>query len=330
MKKNKRGLIILKALPFHMGHVALINFAKDYSNDIEICVLLCTHKDESIDGIIRFNWINDYFKDEKRITPIHFEYNKRKLPATSVSSRKTSYLWSMAIKEQFGDFTHVFSSEPYGEFVAEYLNAKSVTFDIDRKNVQISATLIRKNPYLSWDFLPQQVRDYYFKKVTILGTESTGKSTLTQDLVNHFKCDSVSEVGREIVEQSDNCTFKDLELISRKHAENILSKEINKNKLLIIDSNIYITKSYADFLFKKDLNVSTDILKANQSDIYLYLNNDVPFVQDGTRLSEEDRNNLNKSHLKQLKKAGIKYHLISGNWEERFNKAVEIILENRK
>ncbi|MNY76488.1 hypothetical protein D3C86_2160880 [compost metagenome] len=46
------------------------------------------------------------------------------------------------------------------------------------------------------------------------------------------------------------------------------------------------------------------------------------FVQDGTRLSEEDRNLLDLSHRKVLAEHGIQFIEICGNWEERFEQAL--------
>ncbi|MCW3786009.1 AAA family ATPase [Marinilabiliaceae bacterium AAT] len=65
--------------------------------------------------------------------------------------------------------------------------------------------------------------------------------------------------------------------------------------------------------------------QANQCDLYLYLDKDAPYVQDGTRLTEDDRNTLDSYHKNTLKKHGINYHLIQGNWDERFNKCVEAV-----
>jgi HTH-type transcriptional repressor of NAD biosynthesis genes len=67
---------------------------------------------------------------------------------------------------------------------------------------------------------------------------------------------------------------------------------------------------------------------ANDFDLYLYLDEDASYVQDGTRLPEADRNKLNESHKQELISRGINYVLIKGNdWEERFKKAVEVVNE---
>jgi HTH-type transcriptional repressor of NAD biosynthesis genes len=63
------------------------------------------------------------------------------------------------------------------------------------------------------------------------------------------------------------------------------------------------------------------IESANRCDLYLFLTTDCFFVQDGTRLSETERESLSKSHLTEMQKASLPYTVITGNWEERFEQA---------
>lgn len=48
-------------------------------------------------------------------------------------------------------------------------------------------------------------------------------------------------------------------------------------------------------------------------------------MQDGTRFSEANRNLLDLSHKKILKQHNIDFVEIRGNWQQRFEKAVEQI-----
>src|SRR5262249_759102 len=81
----------------------------------------------------------------------------------------------------------------------------------------------------------------------------------------------------------------------------------------------------ASFLFNKELAVPFWIEELNKADLYLFLETDCPFIQDGTRISEEQRIDLSLSHKRILNDEGIKYFSINGDWEQRFQKACEII-----
>lgn len=95
--------------------------------------------------------------------------------------------------------------------------------------------------------------------------------------------------------------------------------------MVIIDTDIHITKSYSRFTFEKELEISNEIYNSNRANIYLYLNNDVEYLQDGTRLNEVERNLLDLSHRQVLADHNIEILELKGDWDERFEKAVEQI-----
>ena len=114
-------------------------------------------------------------------------------------------------------------------------------------------------------------------------------------------------------------------LVASEHAKRIGQSVRGNSPLVIIDTDIYTTLSYAKFLFHRDLQIEDQIYQANKADLYLYLNNDVEYFQDGTRLSETDRNLLDASNRSILQENNIAFIEISGNWQQRFDKAVEHI-----
>jgi len=318
-----KGFVFGKFYPFHKGHIALIDFA---SNQVDILiVLVCASDKENISGKIRQNWIEKYYQKDPKIQVQLFEYKESELSNSSESSREVSTVWAKVFQNILGRVNIVFTSEPYGEFVAEAMNIQFKNFDLVREKVSISATQIRENPFENWDYLPKVVQPYFVKKVVLLGTESTGKTTLTQKLADAFQTNYVLEQAREVANITDECTFEDLKTIIQAQTKAIQKAQENANKFLFIDTNVLITLSYAKFLFGKELAVEEEIYQANQAAIYFYLDKDAPFIQDGTRLSKERRNQLHQSHLQTLKEHQISYHLIQGNWEERFEKMLMIL-----
>ena len=162
-------------------------------------------------------------------------------------------------------------------------------------------------------------------KICLVGTESTGKTTLVKKLAEHYHTDYVPEMAREIIEGTEFCTEDHLMQIAELHAKTIREKTKTANKILFIDTDLVVTQSYSQYLFGKEMVVADWIEKENKFDLYLYLENDAPFVQDGTRLEIAERNKLNDSHKKELAKRNLSYQLITGNYEERFENAVRII-----
>jgi HTH-type transcriptional repressor of NAD biosynthesis genes len=317
-----KAFVFGKFLPFHKGHEAMIRFAITKCDCLS--VLICCSDRETVPGDTRKKWISETFLNRPNPDIQVFKYKESEYPNTSVSSQDVSRVWAIKFKELFPEHSLLITSEPYGTFVAEYMNIKHLSFDMERTAYPVSSSLISGNLSANWHFLPDSVKPSYALKVVILGTESTGKTILTKKLAQYYNCSYVHEAGRELIPNSKSFEYNDLYIVANEHAKNI-RKAILKNHLTIIDTDIHITKSYANFVFNKDLPVNDEICDANKSQLYLYLNNDVAFIQDGTRLDEQERNLLDISHRRTLANHRIPFVEITGNWQQRFEQAVTVI-----
>lgn len=324
-----KAFVFGKFLPFHKGHQAMIEFAMEHCDFLS--VLVCASDKENIQAEIRKSWIEQTFKGNERLEVLVYNYNEDELTNSSISSREVSIQWAEVFKKIFPDHSLVITSEPYGDFVAEAMGIKHVVFDLMRTKVFCSSSFINEYLEKGWKFLPDAVKPYYVKKVVILGTESTGKSTLAKNLSEHFNATLVTEAGRELIDDSNEFTIGDLYKVAKAHAKHIENACQGESPLVIIDTDLNITQSYAQFVFGEKLDLDISICTTNLADLYLYLCNDVPYIQDGTRLNEEQRNLLDESHRKTLGDRDVSIIEIRGSWEERFEKAVKCIeLMSRK
>ncbi len=318
-----KAFVFGKFLPFHKGHEAMIKFALTKCDFLT--VLICCSDKENIPDTTRKKWIEKTFETENKIEIRSYNYSERELPNTSESSQEVSKVWSEKFKAFFPDYNLVITSEEYGNYVASFMDIKHIAYDIPKQLFPVSATAVRNDIFTNWKFLPDSVKPDFTIKVVVLGTESTGKTTLTERLAKHFNCSSVKEAGRDLIANSNSFEFDDLHLVASEHAKRIYTAVLEQSPLIIIDTDIHITKSYANFIFDKTLEVENKTYNSNKADIYLYLNNDVEYVQDGTRLSENDRNLLDISHRNILQQHNIDITEITGDWEQRFDKAVTTI-----
>lgn len=318
-----KAFVFGKFLPFHKGHEAMINFALTKCDFLT--VLVCCSDKEYISAETRKNWIDKTFELFQAIEVKIFNYSENELPNSSVSSQEVSKLWSERFMNFFPDYDLVITSEEYGNYVASFMGIKHIAFDIHRQSYPVSATAVRKDLFNNWNFLPQSVKPYFAIRIVILGTESTGKTTLSENLVKYYNCSGVKEAGRDLIANSNTFEFNDLYLVASEHAKRIDQALNGESPLIIIDTNIYTTISYAKFIFNRALKVDGAIYNSNKADLYLYLNNDVEYLQDGTRLSETDRNLLDLSNREILQEHHVEIVEITGDWEQRFEKAIEHI-----
>ncbi len=321
--KMTKAFVFGKFLPFHKGHEAMIHFA--LSKCDFLTVLVCCSDKETIPDFIRKSWIEQTFVQQKNIEIQIFNYAESELPNSSVSSRTISETWATVFKKLLPDCNLLITSEPYGDFVAEYMKIQHITFDLKRTQFPVSASAVRNDIFGNWQFLPDSVKPYFALKVAILGTESTGKTTLTEKLARYYNCGYVLEAARAIIPDSNSFTFDDLPVVATAHAQRITEAITGSSPLVIIDTDIHITISYAKFTFGQTLEVSPEIYEINKAGLYLYLNNDAVYMQDGTRLSENERNLLDISHREVLRSYEIDFVEITGNWDKRFQKAIQQI-----
>lgn len=135
---KKIGFTIGKFAPLHKGHQFLIETALKEMDEFYVVIYDTNVINISIEQ--RAQWIKKLYPKVKII----YAYNSPKkygLDKESVEIQM-SYL-SNLIKDI--PVTHFYSSELYGEKVANYLNIENRLVDLERKNVPISATLIRKD-----------------------------------------------------------------------------------------------------------------------------------------------------------------------------------------
>ncbi len=95
------------------------------------------------------------------------------------------------------DITHFYSSEFYGEHMSQALGAINRPVDEARRLVPISGTAIRQNPFAHRPYLHPLVYRDLITNVVLLGTPSTGKTTLAARLAEVFNTVWMPEYGRQ-------------------------------------------------------------------------------------------------------------------------------------
>lgn len=330
--KYKVGMYGGSFNPLHLGHVNNIITASNLCDKLYV-VLSVTNDENEIDHRERFMWLKNITSEMENVEV--FEIFDKNIS-------KDTYDWETGandIKNYINKpIDVVFSGDDYqGKDRWEKLYPGSEIYYIPRNDINISSTKIRENPYKYFGYLPNCVKPYYTKKVCIIGTESTGKTTLTRNLAKYFNTTHVEEAGRYICDDAggiDNMQPYHYFEILFKHKQ--LEKEAlkNANKVLLIDTDSLITLYYYQLGFENtnELNkafedVAKGISVLNNYDLYILLEPDVEWVQDGTRTYGEPE--VRKTNNKKLKKIfddnGIRYVCVNGDYQERYEKCKQKI-----
>ena len=314
------GMILGKFLPLHKGHEYLINTASQKVDKLYIVVDNISN--EVIKVQTRMDWIKKTYPDAAVLT-----LNKELPQYPGKNPDNFWEIWQKELKKILPEaINYVFASEEYGKKLADILNAKFHMVDLKRKNIPICATKIRNNPYQYWEYLSNEAKPFYCKKICIFGPESVGKSTLTRKLARHYNTNFVPEYAREVIEKNNgNINYDHIKEIALGHNQTIKSKIKFADKLLFVDTDAITTKIWSQELFGKYPKLLDKIIDETKYSLYLLLDVDVPWIQDVARYRPDNRNIFFSKCENELKAYNKKYIKITGSWDERFNKAVKAI-----
>lgn len=337
MKMYKHGMVLGKFYPPHYGHFYLIEQAR-ISCDF-VTVFVCSLKSETISGHQRYKWVYDMYKHDDTVKVVHILKELPQHPEDHFFGVDDFYrLWINTIKKHLHGLDALFTSERYGDEFASYLNVPHILVDLNRETYPVSGTDIRTNPHKYWEFIPLHIKPYFKRKITIMGPESTGKTTLMKKLAEHFNGDMVLEYGREYTDEYPASTIdvEDFESIAEQHSDNIYDIiQHGYRPLVFIDTEAITTKLFGKmYLGDKFKSDYIEKIIDNQHDrfnldLVLVCDIDVPWVDDGTRDFPNDRHKHLDLIKRELYSRGIQFYNISGTYEERFDLAKKIIEEKQ-
>lgn len=170
------------------------------------------------------------------------------------------------------------------------------------------------------------MEDRSIKKIAIVGPESTGKSTISAQLADHYQTVWVPEFARGYCEQlTEACSWQDE--INMFYGQLQLEQELLPlaNKLLICDTTFITVKIWSDHVFGKTPSEVLDTLPNHNYDLYLLMDIDMPWQEDPLRDFPDLREHFMNIWHQELKTLNANYTLISGMGEERLQNARQAI-----
>lgn len=168
-------------------------------------------------------------------------------------------------------------------------------------------------------------------KIVLFGPESTGKTTLSRQLADHYKTVWAPEYAREYLQDKWNAEQKICEpsdilpiAIGQINSENELAK--SANRILICDTDLLETKVYSEIYFEGTVNpILEQYALENQYDLYLLTYIDTPWEPDGLRDRPNEREEMFSIFETSLTKYNRPYILLKGDEKTRLTAAVNTI-----
>ncbi len=165
---------------------------------------------------------------------------------------------------------------------------------------------------------------YTPKIIVITGAESTGKSTLTEELARHFNMPFIPELARSYIENlGRKYTYSDIEKIAELQIEQLRKYRNSDYPFIFLDTWLIVTKIWFEVIFKKEPAWLLHEIRNTNINLFLVCNTDIPWIPDAVRENGgEMREVLNSMYIETISKLNYNYKIISGKDQERFIQAL--------
>lgn len=332
-----RGLAIGKFWPPHAGHVRLIR--QLIANCDRAFVLVCASERQVPGGMERAVWLQAMFPEVEVIVDHDWcawhHPDDCRASCTELSARRVQELGLLPIDV-------VAAGESYAERFADALKAKCIR--LERHDEPSRGTYIRQDLCASWLELPRVVRAGLYRRVVILGAESTGTSTLAVDLSRRLRAPLVAEVGRtyswhlfsragsmEGIKWSQEHFWQIVNLQIQLERDSIWGDiETTPGTLgpwLICDTDTLATVAWWERYLNRDVEAIEKLASARLADLYVHTSpSDVEFddsdpLRDGAhvRLTMSDR------FRDLLRNSGRPWLEVTGSREDRVEQVVKTL-----
>jgi NadR type nicotinamide-nucleotide adenylyltransferase len=164
------------------------------------------------------------------------------------------------------------------------------------------------------------------KRIAITGPESTGKSTLAEQLAFHYKTVWVPEYAREYIGKLKLPYSKDdILTIAKKQLENENKCAEAATGFLFCDSELIVTKIWSEDKFNSCDEWILGKIEEHAYDLYLLCYIDIPWQEDPQREDPHRREYLFNLYLQELTERNFPFRVISGSGKKRVMNATKQI-----
>lgn len=163
----------------------------------------------------------------------------------------------------------------------------------------------------------------------VIGPESTGKSTLTRQLAEHFSTSHADEYARSYLERLDRpYNEEDLDCIARGQ---ILEEEqavaIAANGLVFLDTDLYVVKVWSEDRYGTCSEDTLQQIACRTYDLYLLTDIDMPWEDDPLREhgTPEERHYFFSIYYDIVQQSGLPFAVVRGLEPERLQQAIAAV-----
>lgn len=163
-------------------------------------------------------------------------------------------------------------------------------------------------------------------RIALIGPESSGKTTLAQQLAQRFNTVWVPEYARKYIAELDReYTLEDVMHIAQQQLQMEREMLCQANGFIFADTELIIAKVWCEDVFNCTPAWIEEQLPSTTYDLYLLTDLDLPWMPDPVRENPHRREYFFRLYKEHLDEMSLPYVIIRGSDDARLENAVNAI-----
>ena len=319
------AFILMTALPPTRGHTNLVHFALELADEVTVVVVTQPEEPYAAERVEAMRAACP----RARVRNIHAT-----LPGGPADNPDYWALWRRLLFDQGmrpGDL--VVASEDYGFELARATDGVYVPYDPDRGIDPVKATAIRQDPLGRFAQIHPAFQPTVRRTITVLGAESTGKTTLSRALATAIDGHWTPEWCRPYLERLPSPEVDEQRMTTIWHAQRAQQRHATTlvdRPFLVQDTDLFATlgfwRNWRPGQAPTDLATDAHALRSH---LYLLTPATIPFAPDPLRYGVTERETSDAFWVDLAEEFGLDYRVIGSTGRyERVEEAAAIAREH--
>ena len=166
------------------------------------------------------------------------------------------------------------------------------------------------------------------RKIVVIGPESTGKSTLSEDLAHSLQTTWTPEFARDyLTNLGRSYNENDLLTIAQGQLQSENDQFAKAISYLICDTDLYVIKVWSEASFGQCQAPILEMIADSSCDLYLLTDIDVPWTDDPLREhpKPDDRHYFYHQYRDIVQNSGVPWVNVHGDHQQRLEISLEAI-----
>lgn len=319
------GLIFMTALLPTVGHEHIIDFAANFVDQVHVVISTRSYEPTT------FYQRRAAFLESMPSNVNYYWHDDDRAPQNPVNDNDVEFwrYWSGVVEKLVNEkIDYVFASEPYGQAVADSLEADFIPVDIAREVQAVKGSTVRQKLFTLQDNIALGFKQFLELNVVLFGQESCGKTTMARKLAKHFNGTFVPEWARPYLETvgATVTEHKMRMIVNGQHASERAVSSID-TLIKFKDTDLLSTLGFYRLYGISEPAQLQWMIDDYPNDLYIVMNDNIPFESDQLRYGVDKRETDRKYWIDILEEQDREYYVVQNTDPQlQFDEIVDYLL----